>query len=190
MAQWMSQWAPTARFTPLDGGNLPVVLSHFQQSTPVTVTNTITETTIFTTGVGTRTFGANWFKPGSIVKINILGTAQTVDAAQTVRIRAYLGATTILDTTALTSPNLASPTAYRREIDFSFSTVGATGSCSAGSTQIIYGTTPASFASSTLPTSSSVNTTIAEQLNITYTWGAASASNILTIYGITVECFG
>jgi len=185
-----SQFGDFDRFQYLDGAKLPVVLSHFQQNTPVTIGNTAVETTMLTTGIGTKVFGPGWFNVGTIVRIKILGTAQTLNAAQTIQIRAYLGAVKILDTGAITTPALASATAYRRDIDFSFTSIGATGSCEAGTTQLIFGGTPSSIANSTTPTVTAVNTTISNTLNLTYTWGAADASNVVIVSGLVVECLG
>lgn len=174
----------------LDGTQQAVVLSHFQQNTPVTIGNTAVETSIFTTGVGSRTFGAGWFNTGSIVRIHILGSAKTLNAAQTIQFKVKLGAVTILDSGAVTTPALGSATAYRRDVDFSFASVGATGSCNAGTTQFIYGGTPASIGSSVVPATSTVNTTASNLLDITYTWGAADAANVIIVYGVVVECLG
>ena len=190
MGIFYSQWGDYDRQQYLDGTVTYPVLSHFQQGTAVTIGNTVAETTIFTTGLGSRTFQGGWFRVGSIVRVHILGTIKTLDAAETLRFRAYLGGTVILDSTALTYPSIASATGFRRDLDFTFSAIGASGSCGAGATELIYSAAPASVGTSTVPTVSTVDTTAAQTLNMTYTWGAANAANVLIVYGVEVECMG
>lgn len=190
MGSFNNGFPATPRSTALDGTQVYPIISHYNQITPVTITNTVAETTIFGSGTGSRTFGPGFFNVGSIVRVRILGSVQVASATESLRVRAYLGATPIFDSGAFTPPNLATPTEYRRDIDFSFSSVGATGSCSAGSAELVYSSTPGTVGDSTAPTISTIDTTVSEALNITYTWGAASASNIIKVYGIIIECIG
>ena len=187
--RWNSQYGDYLRYQNLDGAQLPTVISHFQQNTSVTVQNTVTETSIFTTGLGSRTFGAGWFNVGSIIRINILGTVKTLNGSQTQRIRAYLDAVNILDTGAVTLPSIASATAYRTQMDFSFSAIGASGSCGGGWTRLIYAASTTALAA-TVPTVATINTTASHVLDITTTWGAANSANVDITYGVIVECLG
>jgi hypothetical protein len=178
------------RFQALDGTIMPNTMAHFQQNALVTIANTAVETTAFTTGVGSRTFQGGWFNVDTILRISILGSIKTLDAAETLRLRMYLGATVIMDDAGPTYPSIATATAFRRNIDASFSAVGAAGSCAAGSTELLFGSTLGTIGDSITPSITAINTTQPQTLNITYTWGAADPANVLLIYGIMVECIG
>jgi len=186
-----SGFASPTRFQPLDGANLPLSIVHWSQRTPITVSNTVTETTVISgTGIGSATLGANWLNVGSIMVIDVLGTLKTLDASQTLRFRAYLGGVLILDSGVAALPSLASATPTRTDFDLSCSAIGVSGSVSAGATNMIYAATLQSFAGSTAPTNTTINTTQANAINLTATWGAANSSNILTVYGLTVTVIG
>lgn len=185
-----SQFSDPGRFQYLGGTKMPVIFSRFQQNTPVSIANTAVETTAITTGVGSVTYPANWFNVDSIARIKIYGGVQTLDASETIDLKVYLNAIKIYDSGAIALPSIATSTAFKRELDFSFSAIGASGSLSVGTTELIYTSPITSYGDSNSPTVDGIDTTIPETLNITYTWGAASASNSLVIYGIVVESLG
>jgi len=81
----------------------------FSQTADATISNTTTETTLVGTGIGTVTLPANFFVIGRTFRITARGYYGTqLTGAATLRIKGYLGATAILDTTAkAVSANLA-----------------------------------------------------------------------------------
>jgi len=73
----------------------------FSQTADATVSNTTTETTLVGTGIGTATLPANFFVIGRTFRITARGYYGTqLTGAATLRIKGYLGATAVLDTTA------------------------------------------------------------------------------------------
>ena len=60
MGSFLSPYGDYDRYQFQDGTYMPAVFSHYQQSTLVSVANTITETTIFGSGIGSRIFRAGF----------------------------------------------------------------------------------------------------------------------------------
>jgi len=73
----------------------------FSQTNSVTLANSTVETAISGTGVGSLTLPAGTLAVGTVLRFRLLGFHSSVSG--TIRIRAYLGATVILDTAAQAS---------------------------------------------------------------------------------------
>jgi len=73
----------------------PEVRTWFVATANALITNTTSETSLFGTGVGTRTFPANTFKVGTCIRIRILGTHTMDPTPPDIIFRVKLGSTTL-----------------------------------------------------------------------------------------------
>jgi len=160
----------------------------FTQTANKTIANTVTETTLFGTGVGTLTLPANFWVAGKTIRIIFHGTVADT-GTPTIRIRGKLGATTIVDSTALTLPTVSGTEEYRCEVVLTCRTTGVGGTVT-GSVWFLYDTTASGGevdALNVTPATTAFNTTVLGALDLTVEWGTASASNTITSYVSTVE---
>jgi len=158
-----------------------IMRSIFTQTSSVTVANTVTETTLVGTGIGTVTLPANYGQTGKSLMLEGFGY-HSAAAVPTIRIRVYKGTTLLLDTGVGNSGNSTNALIQiRAQITWrSTTTVSAQGFYQEEGTG-----TPNNFQMvNTAPIT--VNTT-AEALNITVTWGTASASNSITLSNLTIR---
>lgn len=156
----------------------------FAQTATVTVANTVAETTIVGSGVGSLILPANFLTVGRFLKLSILGYHSAV-ANPTIDIKVKLNSTVILDTGAVTTANSTNSTfelrgfAVCRSVGVS-GTVDAQGFWTeAGAGANVFGMV------NTAPTT--IDTTIAQTLNVTVTWGTASASNTISAAILLLE---
>lgn len=187
----------TLRITPVTGflefdGNLTystdaallraaLMRTLFTQTTSVTVANTVTETTLIGSGIGTVTLPANYGQTGKTLLLEGFGY-HSAAAAPTIRVRIYKGATLLLDTGVGNSGNSTNALIQiRAQITWrSTTSVSAQGFYQEEGTG-----TPNNFQMvNTAPVT--VNAT-AEALNITVTWGTASASNTITLSNLCIR---
>ena len=153
----------------------------FTQTSDRTIANTTTETTMFGTGVGTLTLPANFWTVGKTIRIEIHGDfADTGNP--TAEVQAYYGATSLIDSSAITLSGLADTEEWETHIIMTCRSVGATGTIET----IIdweYETSTGSSAIERLDvagTTTVIDTTASGALDATFQWGTASASNTLT----------
>lgn len=153
----------------------------FTQTTSVTVANTVTETTLIGSGIGTVTLPANYGFSGKTLMFEGFGY-HSATAAPTIRIRIYKGTTVLLDTGAQSSGNSTNALIQiRAQITWRSSTsVSAQGFYQEEGTG-----TPNNFQMvNTAPVT--VNAT-SEALSITVQWGTASASNTITLSNLSIR---
>lgn len=153
----------------------------FTQTADQTIANTTTETTLFGTGVGTITLPANFWVVGKTIRLEIHGDfADTGNP--TAEIQVYYGATSLIDSGAITLSGLSGIEEWECEVIITCRSTGATGTLET----VIdweYETTTGSSAIERLDVSGTltvVDTTAAGALDVTYQWGTANASNTLT----------
>lgn len=173
--------------TPFPRTNGPQIRSSgciYRQIADKTVANTVTETSIIGTGAPgqTLTFGANFFNVGTSIKWRAMGYVSDT-GTPTIRFKVKLGTTVIYDTGAQSLPSLTGNQLIYLEGQTTCRTVGATGTFF--STSEVFANTGASSIGNldvTVPTTTvTVDTTASQTLDITVTWGTASASNSITI---------
>lgn len=155
--------------------------SIFDQTADQTVANTLTETTLFGAGNGTLTLPANFFKAGGTLFSEIRGHVETT-GNPTLRIRSYLGATVLMDTTALALGALTGQEYFRISLKMTCRTAGAPGSIAVAMAMEYHrgvGSAPMDMLES-IPAAVAVTTTGALTLNITAQWGTANPANIIT----------
>lgn len=158
-----------------NGATVNVPLIRFSQYTPITVTNTMVETTIITTGLGTASILANSVVAGSMYKVQILGSYQGT-GVDTVTLRCYLNGVLIGSMGLM--PNTVSQ--FQEELSSKCLSSGASGSFISQWSDYMSGSLNST-------TSGSIDTTSNMTLNITAQWSAASASDHLTASTISLQ---
>lgn len=145
--------------------------------TPVAVSNTTTETTIYTSNMA-----ANYLTIGKLMNIKLYGRFSTVNTSSIYTFRVKLAGITIL-TIASTGQNVTN-----RPFDIDLrSTVRSIGT---SGTIICYGKTQQDNLTPNIEIGNltSINTTLANTITITVQWSDANTSNILTLEGGATEC--
>lgn len=164
----------------------PTVFGLFAQtgdSTPVT--NTVTETTIIDSGVGTLTVGANQFAVGDSFRADF-GGVLNVGNNQTIRIRVKAGSVILADSGVQPISNITNDI-WSLSINFTIRQIGAATVASIVSlgsfhyVKTVNGTVEG-FSFNTV-NNTTFDTTVSNTLDVTVQWGAASTSN--SIYSDT-----
>lgn len=159
----------------------------FTSTATATVANSVAETSIIGTGVGTKTLPANFFVAGKTVRLHLRGVVSET-GTPTLQIKVKYGATVLLDSTALALvAGIPANANWECVADITCRTTGATGTVQC-SGNFNYQTASISSAADHhwLPANlATIDTTASSALDVTATWGTASASN--TISGVT--CF-
>jgi membrane-bound inhibitor of C-type lysozyme len=161
--------------------NKALVGAIYTQTSSVTVTNTVTETSVLNS---TITLPANTLNIGKTIRFKLSGLHSAV-SSPTIRIKVKLGTTIILDTTAVTTSNLTNGIVVI-EGDITCRTTGTSGSVYGQGLYNEYGTTN-NFNQMINTGATTINTTTSQVLDVTVTWGTASVSDSLTITNGCVE---
>lgn len=152
----------------------------FTSTATATVANTVSETSIVGTGVGTKTLPANFFVAGKTVRIRVKGTLGDT-LTPTLQIKAKYGATVILDSTAVTLVTFSGTPQFAIDLDITCRSTGAAGTVQCGGTWDIQPTGVGTNTRYWLPQNlATIDTTASSALDVTATWGAASASNTIS----------
>lgn len=147
----------------------------WSKSADTTVANTVTETTILDTGVGSKDVPANWAVVGRSVLIRFSGYFSTL-LTPTLRFRVKIGSVTIVDSGAVATASGVANSLFFYECRISYRSIGATGTAMAqmlgwnGTVQIPVPNTG----------TSTTDTTAAQAINVTVEWGTANAANTIT----------
>lgn len=151
-----------------------------QYANGTAVANTVVETTLFGSGVGSLTFPANFFYVARAIEIDLTGIMGTT-GTPTLQLKVKLGGSTLIDTTALTMPSGITNRQWRLWALITCQAEGASGSFRGQGRFERHQSTDG--APSTAGTT--LDTTGALTLDVTATWGTANASNtIQTTNGI------
>lgn len=150
-------------------------------------TNTVTETSVIGSGIGSKVLPADWWAIGKSIKITVTGRI-TNTLTPTIQVKGKINSTIVVDTTAVATAAITGTRFWKAEIYLTCRTLGATGSIQ-GQGCFEYSTTTSTIfrfqAGNTIATT--IDTTIANTLDVTLTWGTASASNAATGTNCTVE---
>lgn len=160
----------------------------FVSTTTVTVSNTAAETTLLGAGVGTLTIPANFMVVGKSMRLHMSGTV-TNTGVPTLQIKAKLGATTIADSTAFATAVITGTMGWTLDVDLTCRTAGASGTVFAQG-QFAYTPTigtPARASLVNTAVSSAIDFTATKLVDVTATWGTASASNTIVQTNGNVE---
>jgi hypothetical protein len=156
----------------------------FAQTTTGTIANSVTETTISSTGQGTLTLPANFFVAGKTIRIRANGIMSSI-SSPTLRIRIKAGSTTLLDTTAVSVGNHTNAL-WMVDSIITCRTTGGSGTVFAQGIFEEYGTTKNQH-SMVNTTTTTLSTTSSQAMTLTAQWGTASASNTISCTNLTME---
>ena len=137
--------------------------------TPVTVSNTANETTVFT-----AVLNANELKAQRVYRLNLYGEMSTASASDTIRIRVKINGTTLVDVTSTAGAVTDEPS--HAKIVFTVRSTGMAGAISSYS-ELEIGAKEARINTSSV----AVNTTIVNNIICTFQWSAAKVDNIATL---------
>lgn len=147
----------------------------------VTRANTTSEGTIIGSGVGSLVLPANFFTSGKVIFFQSSGFFSTT-GTPTVRMRVKLNGTTILDTgTSSMSTSGVSNRGFSLEGRIVCRTTGVTGTIiGSGKTYYSQTSTTTDVNDMVNTSTTTIDTTVTQTVDITFQWGTASASNTLT----------
>lgn len=154
----------------------------FTQTADVTVANTTSELTLLGSGIGSLTLPANFFYPGRSIRVKLWGYF-TNAGNPTMTMSLKLGSTIIATTGVSTMGPNVSTTLQENEILLTCRSSGATGKIMAQG-RCICGTVIMGWVNTAEAT---IDTTQALTIDVTNTWGTASASNSITITNTIIE---
>jgi hypothetical protein len=147
----------------------------WKKTASTVVSNTVVETSLLDPGIGSRTLQANSLYEGCTIRVRVSGYFSTT-ATPTLRLKVKLGAVLVLDTTAVATASSVSDGLFELEADITCRSLGATGTVFAQGTAVL--------GEAIVPlcniTTATIDTEAANILDITCTWGTASASNTVT----------
>lgn len=163
-------------------GGIQLIL--FSQTNSQTVTNTVTETTILGTGVGSLTLPANFFIAGRTVRLRIGGIYTTpLAATPSIIIKVKYGSTVIATVTTSALLSGATNLEFDGEIAITCRTTGASGSVVVHG-DIEYATgvggTIAVDSLNNAGAATTINTTTSNAINITVQWDTATSTRSVT----------
>lgn len=163
-------------WTTIIGGGIKVY-----SNTAVPGGNTIANTGSDTAFNSSYTVPANTLSAGDVVRLKLWGIYSTALTPPTITVKVKIGGTTVLNTGAITTVGNVSSAGFFMDIDLSFFTIGASGTCDAQAYGE-YATALTTGLSINVPNSSTttIDTTVDELIQVTITWGTASASNTIT----------
>jgi len=155
----------------------------FKQTENKIINNTVTETSVFATGSGSRTIPANSLAGGDTFRIRLQGIISTASGTESVTIKVKYGSTVLLTRTGTIYEPLSN-TMLQIDMYVTTRSIGATGAMlPAGSGYFGTSTILALAATSDIP----VDTTSSNVVEVTATWGSAKIANTLTIHIATLE---
>lgn len=151
----------------------------FSQTASVTVANTVTKTTLVGAGIGSKIIAANTPQIGKTYQVIIMGV-HSATGAPNITIDAALGSTAIGSTGAVATGS--STNAYFEiRLFFTYRTLGASGTLFAqGFYYEVGGGATLNSYPMTNTSTITIDTTVDQALDVSVTWGTASASNTIT----------
>lgn len=157
-----------------------------------TVTNTTTPTTMFGTGVGTKTIAANSLTPGKTINILMGGTYAATTIVPNLVITVKISSVTVATATITNLQGTTANTVFQLNMMLQVRTAGVSGTVTGnGNMNYSTGLLARGFAPlSTQATPVVIDTTSAQAIDVTATWSAASASNTITSTTSTIEITG
>ena len=153
------------------------------------VTNTTAESSIIpVSGVGSMVLPSNFFTAGKTVLIRLMGYFSTDAAAGNITVNFKCGSVTVSTTGSVSTANSLSNQPVDFEIYLTCFTTGTSGSFWSQGV-MNYNTSNANISRRAMGNNSArtIDTTISNTLDLTWTWATASTNNILTITNAVVE---
>ena len=171
----------------VNGVEQTVSTALFTATASATVANTVTETSILGTGVGTKTLPTNFWIAGKTIRVVVKGHIAST-GTPTLRIQCKLDAVSIVDTGAQTLVAITGTRGFEFECLITCRTTGAGGTVfGQGDFQYNSAVTTGNIIDAPDTATVAVDTTGSDTLDVTATWGTASASNTITGTNVTIE---
>ena len=162
----------------------------FTQIETETVTNTVSETTLFGTGVGSLIFGANTLQAGDVIRCKVYGKYSNLELSGTedVTFKIKLNSSTFV-TGTLTLLGTSTDWDFQFDFDIIVQTIGASGRFILGGGALVdqRASSFADYHGLTNTATTTINTTIAQTLDITAQWSSASTDYSISTVTNTVE---
>lgn len=158
----------------------------FTATADATVANTAAETSILGTGVGTKTLPANFLVAGKTIRGKVRGILSDT-LTPTINIKVKLGATVIMQTTAVALITGLANAGFDLGFDMTCRTTGASGTVMGGAMFFYANGTTAQVLAGAGTAAVTVDTTSSQVIDVSVTWGTASASNTITGQTVTLE---
>lgn len=163
----------------------------FTQTADKTVSNTVAETSVVGTGVGSMTLPANFFVAGKTLRIRIGGIYSTpAIATPSVTVKVKYGSTVLATVTTTSLLSGASNLEFDGEVAITCRTTGATGTVVAHG-DIEYATGVAGTIAvdplNNAGAATTIDTTASALVDITVTWDTATSTRIATSTVTTCE---
>jgi hypothetical protein len=158
------------------------------QTSAVNVNNTVTETTLLASAYNLQ---ANYLTVGKTLKFRASGVIGNT-ATPNIRFRFKIGSGTVCDTGAVAMSTITGSMAFDLSGYVTVRTIGGAGTAIGflrADYQTANGTSPISVTAGTVSTTT-IDTTAVNALNLTVEWGTASGSNTITITNLIVEVTG
>tara|TARA_R110001632_G_C11200683_1_gene403154 strand:+ start:86 stop:616 length:531 start_codon:yes stop_codon:yes gene_type:complete len=143
-----------------------------------TVGNTLVETSVVGTGIGSLTIPANGFKVGDSFHAKIGGLI-TTQPNHTITIKAKSDGT-VLETTGVVTLEKATNQPWELELDFTIRSIGATGVIKTNG-NFIYNRNSGSYIGLALGDTEVFDTTVSNTLDITVEWGQEDVTDSITV---------
>jgi hypothetical protein len=174
----------------VNGVNQTISTVLFVQTADQTVTNTVSETTILGSGVGSLTLPANFLVAGKMLRVRIAGIYSTPSlVTPSILVKIKFGSTVLASVTTTSLLSGASSLRFSGEALITCRTIGSSGSVMVHG-EIGYSTgvlgTIALDALNNNGVAVTVNTTSSNTLDVSVTWDAATttriAKSIVTVF--------
>jgi hypothetical protein len=166
---------------------VPRVGALFAQTATATVANTVTQTTLVSTGVGSVTLPADYLVAGKTLRVRASGfLSDTGTPNLTMRVK--FGTTVIASTGAVALNGTISNNVWLLECDITCRAAGASGTVF-GQGKFFFDNSAQTGKTEGMVNTATVtiDTTAAQAISVTAEWDAASASNTISATNLTVE---
>lgn len=155
----------------------------FTQTASATIVDTITETTLFASGVGTLTLPADFFVAGKTVRLTLRGV-YSEGAASNGTVNVKLGSTSICTTGAFAIAGAETNVGWMVTCDITCRSTGSTGTVF-GQGMFLYSTNGQQPVQNT--TTATIDTTGTLAIDVMWTWSVNNINNTITCSNATVE---
>lgn len=151
-----------------------------------TVANSVAETTLFDTGVGSKTLAVNTLSIGRTIPFECRGYLSTT-GTPTLRLKLKFGSVVLLDSTAVTMGAGVTNKQFIFRGTVTARTTGGSGTVFAQGDLEIDGLATTYMTNTTTIT---IDTTATQAIDLTATWGTADAANTVTASNSQIEAMG
>lgn len=146
------------------------------------VTDTVTETAFDKT----YTFAANQLKVGDVIRIRGQAIATSTNSTDTLNIKLYIGGTAGTAICATGALDVANNDIAVFDVELTVRTIGTTGTI-VGSGFVTIGVPGTATTKTFALASTTINTTVTQQIAVSATWSVASAGNSVRLDNLTIE---